>query len=66
MENNEILKTSDVWQKEYPHITVLDSDGWDRKNYQYSWFEEKITYAEYTNRLMMSTCMGFNPEMKQQ
>mgnify|MGYP001559222966 CR=1 FL=1 len=37
------LKTSDDWDQEYPDITVLDPDGWDRSNYQFSWFEEKIT-----------------------
>jgi hypothetical protein len=50
------LKTSQQWQEQYSHITVVDPDGWDRKNYQYSWFEEMITYDEYNYRLMRSTC----------
>lgn len=29
---------------------VLDPDGWDRKNYDYSWNEELITLEEYKNR----------------
>ena len=33
------------------------NDGWDRKNYQYSWFEEKISLSEFEKRLMKSTCL---------
>jgi hypothetical protein len=54
----EELKTSEEWQKQFPNTKVLDPDGWDRKNYQYSWFEEKITLAEYTTRLSRSTVYG--------
>ena len=36
-------------------ILVLDPDGWDRKNYQYSWYEEKITDNEFNRRLGSST-----------
>lgn len=53
-----ILKTSEEWQKEYPNPKVLDPDGWDRGNWDFSWKEEKITIEEYKNRLMTSTCMG--------
>lgn len=49
-------RTSEEWQKVYSHIIVLDPDGWDRKNYQYSWFEEEITEEEFVNRVMTSTC----------
>lgn len=62
-EYNTKFKTSDVWQKEFPHIKILDPDGWDRTNYQFSWFEERISYDEYMKRMMTSTCMGHNPEM---
>ena len=51
----EELKTSEEWQKQFPNTKVLDPDGWDRKNYQYSWFEEKITLVEYTTRLYKSS-----------
>jgi len=51
----EELKTSEEWQKQFPNTKVLDPDGWDRKNYQYSWFEEKITLTEYTTRLYKSS-----------
>lgn len=57
------LKTSDEWQTLYPEIRVLDADGWDRKNYQFSWFEELISYEEYNKRRMFSTCMGFREKV---
>ena len=49
------LKTSEEWQKFDPEIIVYDPDGWDRGNYQYSWYEEKITYLEYLMRRSRST-----------
>lgn len=52
-----IKKTSEEWQSIFPYPKVLDLDGWDRKNYDYSWKEEKITLEEYENRLSNSTCM---------
>lgn len=58
----EELKTSEEWQKQYSQVTVLDPDGWDRKNFQYSWFEEKITYGEYNLRLSRSTAIRQNPK----
>lgn len=53
---NTELKTSAEWQALHPNPMVMDPDGWDRKNYQYSWFEEKISYGEYKKRMIMSTC----------
>ena len=53
----EELKTSNDWQKLIPDPKVLDPDGWDRRNFQYSWYEEKITLSEYNKRLSISTCM---------
>jgi len=51
--------TSAKWQILYPNPIVLDPDGWDRANYQYSWHEESITYSEYQRRLSLSTCMNY-------
>lgn len=48
------LKTSEEWSKNI-EIIVIDPDGWDRSNFQYSWFEEKITKTEFRNRLNNST-----------
>lgn len=53
----EVRKTSEEWQKEMPNPRVLDPDGWDRQNFRYSWYEEKITRSEYTGRVMVSTCI---------
>jgi hypothetical protein len=58
----EELKTSEEWQNQFTSTKVLDPDGWDRKNYQYSWFEEKITLAEYESRLSKSTVKGLIPK----
>ena len=58
-ENNRVhesdLRTSEEWQK-ICRIQVLDPDGWDRKNYQYSWYEEKISREEFERRTITSTC----------
>lgn len=54
----EEVKSSEEWQKQFPNTKVLDPDGWDRKNYQYSWFKEKITLTEYNSRLNRSTVKG--------
>lgn len=51
-------KTSQEWQLEFPNPEVLDPDGWNRSNFQYSWFKEKITKEEYDKRLLTSTCMN--------
>lgn len=53
--SSEELKTSEDWQKQFPNPKVLDPDGWNRTNFQYSWFEEKISYEEYRKRLFMSS-----------
>jgi flagellar biosynthesis/type III secretory pathway protein FliH len=51
-------KTSKEWQEIYPNPKVLDPDGWDRQNFQFSWFEEEITFDEYKNRVSKSTVKG--------
>ena len=50
-------KTSAEWQELKQDIIVIDPDGWDRNNYQFSWFEELITEEEYQKRIMVSTCL---------
>ncbi|HHX71210.1 MAG TPA: hypothetical protein GX708_24590 [Gallicola sp.] len=53
------LKTSKQWYDELPEdkkIIILDPDGWDRSNYEYSFNEELITYDEFQKRLLFSTC----------
>lgn len=50
-------KVSSEWIKEY-NIKILDPDGWDRKNYDYSFNKEKITKEEFERRLVRSTIQG--------
>jgi len=54
--DEEIKKTSEQWQQDYDYI-VLDPDGWDRKNFDYSWNMELITIQEFIRRAMSSTCI---------
>lgn len=57
----EILKTSEHWEKEIDSDwVILDPDGWDRSNWQYSWHEELISKAEYLKRMMRCTVMKKN------
>lgn len=51
-------KTSKEWYKLVPiefKLTILDPDGWDRTNYDYSFNQELITKNEFMNRLASST-----------
>ena len=59
MTKQEEIKTSEEWQ-ELCKFEVLDPDGWDRLNFNYSWGQEKITRKEFESRLMVSTCR-FHP-----
>lgn len=56
----EELKTSAEWQK-LCKIEVIDPDGWDRQNLQYSWFEEEITREEFVERMLPSTIRAGMP-----
>lgn len=47
-------KTSAEWQTVHGHC-IIDPDGWDRKNYQFSFNEELVTEMEYFTRLSTST-----------
>ena len=53
----DIIKTSEDWQKDSQFI-VIDPDGWDRSNFKYSWFIERITKEEFDRRLIYSTIMS--------
>ena len=54
------LHTSDEWQKIYPDVVVLDPDGWDRQDWEYSWNQEVITKNTYIERIFRSTIKGTN------
>lgn len=53
------LKTSAEWhdalKNKYPGSYVMDPDGWDRRDYNYSFYEEDITQEEFLNRFTQST-----------
>lgn len=52
-------KTSEEWNRivnsKDKIIKILDPDGWDRTNYDYSWSEEKISIREFYKRVSRST-----------
>ena len=53
-------RTSNEWLSMAPKewkLVILDPDGWDRKNYDYSFNEELITKDEFMNRVIHSTIM---------
>lgn len=50
----EEVKTSAEWIKSYGY-EIVDPDGWDRHNMQYSFYQELITKEEFEARLMRST-----------
>ena len=58
-----LLKTSAEWQKKFKDkIQILDPDGWDRQNFEYSWHEEKISLEEFKKRCMTSTIRFFDKD----
>jgi hypothetical protein len=54
MMDQDELRTSEEWNKD-DGIVILDADGWDRKNFKFSWFEERINRDEYNRRISIST-----------
>jgi chromosome segregation ATPase len=65
------LKKSQYWLeekiKETPGFVLLDPDGWNRLDFNFSW-EEEITKEEFENRLLHSTSIidkNMNPVEKQ-
>jgi hypothetical protein len=53
------LKTSYEWVQEL-YFDIRDPDGWDRENFHYSWYEEKITKEEFFKRAMKSTVNNYS------
>ncbi len=58
------IKTSSDWYDMIRDfnigLIIMDPDGWDRKNYQYSFNEELISYQEFNIRVGQSTCIYQN------
>ena len=51
-------KTSREWYKTIPekyNVKILDPDGWNRTNYEFSFNEQLITKEEFKKRLSLST-----------
>ena len=44
-----------LWQVLRPDIQIQDPDGWDRTNFEWSWYQQQITESEYKERLSVST-----------
>lgn len=51
------LRTSEEWSQIHTDMIVYDPDGWDRKNLQFSWYEERITEEEFLQRRMRSSLL---------
>ncbi len=54
-------RTSAEWYanlQKYYSIQILDYDGWDRDNFDYSFNEEKITSEEFDRRVDASTVLA--------
>lgn len=51
------LRLPDEWEKE-TGITIIDPDGWDRRNFEESW-GTPITLAEFKERAFRSTIQGW-------
>lgn len=52
------LKTSKEWVEIIDDgVKIMDPDGWDRQNYDYSFNQEKISEGEFLYRRSLSTCM---------
>ena len=55
---DKIVKTSEEWQKEYS-AEVLDPDGWNRRDFDFSFNVELISREEFERRMARSTTEGF-------
>lgn len=56
MEFREELQTSEYWKTlYYSDYEIIDPDGWDRSNFVYSFYEEKISKEEFDKRFFRST-----------
>lgn len=52
------LMTSQEWCRQLG-ISVTDPDGWDRRNFEFSFREELITKVTFLNRVEKSTTFKF-------
>ncbi|UYE96224.1 hypothetical protein [Vibrio alginolyticus] len=52
-----LVKRTSVHWAQLTGIVVMDPDGWDRQNFEYSWYEETITILEFWDRVYNSTTL---------
>ena len=57
-EEESILRTSSDWLALNPVLKIMDPDGWDRSDFIYSFYEEKISLKEFKNRLSKSSVIS--------
>ncbi len=58
MDKVEELKTSNEWAMgDWFKFVVYDPDGWDRSNYHFSWYQERISKREFRKRASISTLL---------
>ena len=61
--NRIILKTSAEWNDyvcQGYHFDILDPDGWNGANWDYSWNQEQISLNEFGLRCLRSTVNGLS------
>ena len=60
-----IKKTSSAWlnSDEFTGYRIIDPDGWDRANWEYSFYKEKITKREFEWRVCQSTISLPKPQL---
>jgi hypothetical protein len=53
----EPLKTSEEWAEIYKEkgLIILDPDGWDRENFEFSWKKELLTEENFLRKVSTST-----------
>ena len=52
-----ILRTSEEWYDEMygdGEIEILDALGWDKRDFSYSWYHERISEQEFNMRILLS------------
>lgn len=64
MTSSIVRKTSDAWHREIHadgDVVIIDPDGWDRRNFEVSYYQEEITLEEFNSRIQQSTlCYKLN------
>ena len=54
------VMSSEAWNQIFGW-RILDPEGWDRQNFDYSWYQEEITREEFIRRTQSSTVYNREP-----